>query len=223
MGEFVTLTAADGHELSAYLARPAGEPLAGLAVVQEIFGVNQHIRSVADGYARDGFLAVAPALFDRIERGVELGYEGADMLRARNFIPKVDVDNALADTVAAMEFAARETGKKVGVIGYCFGGTIAWLAATRHSPTAAIGYYGGRIANYAEERLSAPVLLHFGKQDAHIPAEEVEKIHAAHPEVQIYLYDAGHGFNCDARGSYSQASSAEARERSLAFLKEHLG
>jgi carboxymethylenebutenolidase len=135
----------------------------------------------------------------------------------------VDVDNALADTVAAMEFAARETGKKVGVIGYCFGGTIAWLAATRHSPTAAIGYYGGRIANYAEERLSAPVLLHFGKQDAHIPAEEVEKIHAAHPEVQIYLYDAGHGFNCDARGSYSQASSAEARERSLAFLKEHLG
>jgi len=102
MGEFVTLTAADGHELSAYLARPAGEPLAGLAVVQEIFGVNQHIRSVADGYARDGFLAVAPALFDRIERGVELGYEGADMLRARNFIPKVDVDNALADTVAAM-------------------------------------------------------------------------------------------------------------------------
>jgi len=223
MGEFVTLTAADGHELSAYLARPAGEPLAGLAVVQEIFGVNQHIRSVADGYARDGFLAVAPALFDRIERGVELGYEGADMLRARNFIPKLDVDNALADTVAAMEFAARETGKKVGVIGYCFGGTIAWLAATRHSPTAAIGYYGGRIANYAEERLSAPVLLHFGKQDAHIPAEEVEKIHAAHPEVQIYLYDAGHGFNCDARGSYSQASSAEARERSLAFLKEHLG
>jgi len=223
MGEFVTLTAADGHELSAYLARPAGEPLAGLAVVQEIFGVNRHIRSVADGYARDGFLAVAPALFDRIERGVELGYEGADMLRARNFIPKVDVDNALADTVAAMEFAARETGKKVGVIGYCFGGTIAWLAATRHSPTAAIGYYGGRIANYAEERLSAPVLLHFGKQDAHIPAEEVEKIHAAHPEVQIYLYDAGHGFNCDARGSYSQASSAEARERSLAFLKEHLG
>jgi carboxymethylenebutenolidase len=223
MGEFVTLTAADGHELSAYLARPAGEPLAGLAVVQEIFGVNRHIRSVADGYARDGFLAVAPALFDRIERGVELGYEGADMLRARNFIPKLDVDNALADTVAAMEFAARETGKKVGVIGYCFGGTIAWLAATRHSPTAAIGYYGGRIANYAEERLSAPVLLHFGKQDAHIPAEEVEKIHAAHPEVQIYLYDAGHGFNCDARGSYSQASSAEARERSLAFLKEHLG
>jgi len=223
MGEFVTLTAADGHPLSAYVARPEGEPVGGLVVVQEIFGVNQHIRSVADSYAEDGFLCVAPALFDRIERGVELGYVGADMQRAVSFIPKLDVDKALADTAAAMEFAARETGNKVAVIGYCFGGTIAWLTATRHHPAAAVGYYGGRIANYAEEKLSAPVMLHFGKQDAHIPAEEVEKIHAAHLEVEIYWYDAGHGFNCDARGSYNQASSILARERSLAFLKQHLG
>ena len=223
MSEFVTLTALDGHQLSAYVARPEGDPIGGLVVVQEIFGVNQHIRSVADGYARDGFLAVAPALFDRIERGVELGYEGVDAQRARSFIPKLDVDKALADTVAAMEFAASETGKKIAVIGYCFGGTIAWLTATRHHPAAAVGYYGGRIANYSKEELSAPVMLHFGKQDAHIPAEEVETIHADHPEVQIYWYDAGHGFNCDARSSYNQPSAILARERSLAFLKEHLG
>src|SRR5208283_4561308 len=119
MNEFITLTAADGHELSAYVARPQGEPIAGLVVVQEIFGVNQHIRSVADGYARDGFLTVAPALFDRIERGVELGYEGADMQRARGFIPKLDMEKSLIDVAAAMEFAGKATGKKVGVIGYC--------------------------------------------------------------------------------------------------------
>ena len=212
MCEFVTLTAADGNELSAYVARPEGEPLGGLVVVQEIFGVNQHIRSVADGYAKDGFLAVAPALFDRMERGVELAYDGEDMQRARSFIPRLDVDKALADTVAAMEFAASDSGKKVAVVGYCFGGTIAWLTAARHHPAAAVSYYGGRIANYAEEKLNAPVMLHFGRRDAHIPAEEVERIHAAHPEVEIYWYDAGHGFNCDARGSYDQASAIEARD-----------
>jgi carboxymethylenebutenolidase len=223
MSEYVTLTAADGNQLSAYVARPEGEPLGGLVVIQEIFGVNQHIRSVADGYAKDGFLAVAPALFDRIERGVELAYDGEDMQRARSFIPRLDVDKALADTVAAMEFAESETGKKVAVIGYCFGGTIAWLAATRHHSAAAVSYYGGRITNYAEEQLAVPVMLHFGKQDAHIPAEEVERIHAAHPEVEIHWYDAGHGFNCDARASYNHASAIQARARSLAFLKAHLG
>lgn len=221
MGDHVTLTAADGHELDAYVARPTGEPLAGLVVVQEIFGVNQHIRSVADGYARDGFLAVAPALFDRIERGVELGYEGADMQRAMSFIPRLDVEKSLADVAAAIQFAQNESGANVGVIGYCYGGTIAWLAATRlHLP--AVGYYGGRTANYAEEALSAPVMLHFGSQDTHIPAEEVNKIQAAHPEVEVYWYDAGHGFNCDARGSYNPKAAGLARDRSLKFLKEHL-
>jgi len=222
MGEYVKLKAADGHELSAYVARPSGKPLAGLVVVQEIFGVNSHIRSVADGYARDGFLAVAPAIFDRIERGVELGYDGADLQTAMSFIPKLDPDKALVDIAAAMEFAASETGKKVGVIGYCFGGTLAWVAAARLHPAVAVGYYGGRIGNYANEKLTAPVMLHFGKQDAHIPAEDVEKVHAAHPEVEIYWYDAGHGFNCDARGSYDKGAALEARERTLRFLKKHL-
>jgi carboxymethylenebutenolidase len=216
------LKAADGHELSAYVARPEGEPVAGLVVVQEIFGVNAHIRSVADGYAKDGFLAVAPALFDRVERGVELGYEGADMQRALGLMPKLDPAKALADIEAAMEFAGSATGKKTGVIGYCFGGTMAWVAAARLHPSAAVGYYGGRIGNYAGEKLSAPVMLHFGKQDAHIPAEEVAQVHAAYPEVEIYWYDAGHGFNCDARGSYNPAAAHEAHERSLRFLKKHL-
>jgi carboxymethylenebutenolidase len=222
MSEYVKLSAADGHELSAYAARPEGEPIAGLVVVQEIFGVNAHIRSVADGYAKDGFLAVAPALFDRIQPGVELGYEGADMQTAMSLVPKLDAEKALADVAAAMEFAAKETGKKVGVIGYCFGGTLAWMAACRLHPAAAVGYYGGRIGNYAGETPAAPVMLHFGKQDTHIPAEDVEKVHAAHPEVEIYWYDAGHGFNCDARASYNAAAAREARERSLGFLKKHL-
>jgi carboxymethylenebutenolidase len=193
-----------------------------LVVVQEIFGVNSHIRSVADGYARDGFLAVAPAIFDRIERGVELGYDGADLQTAMSFIPKLDPDKALVDIAAAMEFAASETGKKVGVIGYCFGGTLAWVAAARLHPAVAVGYYGGRIGNYANEKLTAPVMLHFGKQDAHIPPEEVAKVQAAHPEVEIYWYDAGHGFNCDARASFEPVSAGEARERSLKFLRKHL-
>jgi carboxymethylenebutenolidase len=222
MGERVGLKSADGFEPGAYVAEPAGEPIAGLVVVQEIFGVNAHIRSVADGYARHGFLAVAPALFDRIERNVELGYEGADMEKARSFIPKLNLESAVNDVAAAMEYARRESGKKVGVIGYCWGGTLAWLAATRLNAAAAVGYYGGQIGKFASEKPKAPVMLHFGRQDQHIPPEEVDKVHAAHPEVEIYWYDAGHGFNCDARASYSPESAKMARERSLAFLRTHL-
>ncbi|MGH9640662.1 MAG: dienelactone hydrolase family protein, partial [Bryobacteraceae bacterium] len=184
MSEHITLTAADGHKLDAYVAHPEDEPIAGLVIVQEIFGVNAHIRSVADGYAKDGFLAVAPALFDRIRPGIELGYDGADMQTAIGLAPKLNPEKSLEDVAAALDFAASATGKKTGVVGYCFGGTLAWLAATRLHPAAAVGYYGGRIANYAAETPSAPVLLHFGKQDAHIPADAVEKVHAAHPEVE---------------------------------------
>lgn len=222
MGEFIRLTAADGQELGAYVARPAGEPIAGLVVVQEIFGVNAHIRAVADEYANDGFFAVAPALFDRIERDVDLGYEGADVQKAMSFIPRLDIDKAVADVAAALEFAKKTTGKKAGVIGYCFGGTIAWLSATRLHPDAAVGYYGGRIGNYAAENPSCPVMLHFGKQDAHIPAEEVLKVHSAHPQVEIHWYDAGHAFNATPRASYNAEAAKLARARSLAFLRKNL-
>ena len=222
MGQFISVRAADGHELAAYVAKPDGEPTAGLVVVQEIFGVNQHIRAVADSYAQDGFLAVAPALFDRVERGVDLGYEGADMQRALTFIPKINVDKAVVDIGAALEYARKTTGKKVGVIGYCLGGTLAWLAAARLNPAVAVGYYGGRIGNYAAETPKAPVMLHFGRQDAQIPAEEVNKIKQAHPDVQIHWYDAGHAFNATPRSSYNAGAAKLARERSLAFLRQHL-
>jgi carboxymethylenebutenolidase len=222
MSEYMTLEATDGHKLNAYVALPDSEPIGELVVVQGIFGVNPHIRSVADGYAKDGFLAVAPALFDRIERGVELGYDGADMQRALSLMPKLDPANALTDIAAAMEFSFSATKKKIGVIGYCFGGTMAWLAAVRLHPAAAVGYYGGRIGNYVGETPTAPVMLHFGKRDAHIPVEDIDKIRAAHPNVEIYWYDAGHGFNCDARGSYNPKAAHEARERSLRFLKNHV-
>jgi carboxymethylenebutenolidase len=223
MSEYVTLEATDGHKLSAYVARPSGDPIAGLVVVQEIFGVNAHIRSVADGFAKDGFLAVAPALFDRIERNVELGYEGADMQKAMSFIPHLAMDKSLADVSAAIDFASSSTGKQVGIIGYCYGGSLAWLAATRLHPEVAVGYYGGQIADHADEVPAVPVMLHFGKQDAHIPAEGIDKVHAAHPEVEIFWYDAGHGFNCEARASYNPEAAKEARERSLTFLRKHLG
>jgi carboxymethylenebutenolidase len=222
MGEFVTLTALDGHKLGAYVARPGGDPIAGLVVVQEIFGVNAHIRSVTDGYAKDGFLAIAPALFDRIQPNVELKYEGAEAQTGRELAQKLVPDLALSDIGAAIEFACSSTGKKIGVIGYCYGGTMAWLAATRLHPAAAVGYYGGQIAKHLDEEPAVPVMLHFGKQDNHIPAADVEKIQAAHPEVEVYWYDAGHGFNCDARASYNAEAAKEARQRSLDFLKKHL-
>jgi carboxymethylenebutenolidase len=222
LSETVKLKASDGHEFDAYVARPEGTPIAGLVVVQEVFGVNQHIRSVTDGYARDGFLAVAPALFDRYDRGVELSYSGEDMKRALSFIPRLDMDAAIRDTAAALAYVREQTGKKSGVIGYCFGGTIAWLAATRMDADAAVGYYGGRIGAFAEEQPKCPVMLHFGNKDQHIPKADVEKVNALHPEVPIFWYDADHGFNCDARASYDAPSAKLARERSLAFLKEHL-
>ncbi|MGB0122993.1 MAG: dienelactone hydrolase family protein [Silvibacterium sp.] len=222
MSEHVTLKAEDGHELDAYVAKPAGDPIAALVVVQEVFGVNAHIRSVADEYAKDGFLAVAPALFDRIERGVELKYGGEDMQKAMALAKKLNTDNLLKDTAAAIDYARKRAGKKTGVIGYCLGGSIAWLSACRLKIDAAVGYYGGQIAQYASELPRCPVMLHFGSQDQHIPAEVIEKIRTAHPEVPIYLYAAGHGFNCDARASYDPASAKLARQRSLPFLKENL-
>jgi carboxymethylenebutenolidase len=222
MGERITVHSADGHELGAYVARPMGAPIAGLVVIQEIFGVNEHIRSVADGYAQDGFLAVAPAIFDRLERDVELSYDPADMQKAVSFIPRLDIDKAVIDIGATLDYAARSAGKRAGVIGYCLGGTLAWLAATRFHPDAAVGYYGGRIGNYAAENPSSPVMLHFGRKDTHIPAEEVEKVHAAHPGVEIHWYDAGHTFNCEPRPSYNPEAARLARERSLEFLKKNL-
>jgi carboxymethylenebutenolidase len=223
MGETVTVQAVDEHSLSAYVARTLSEPIAGLVVIQEIFGVNRHIRSVADEYARDGFYAVAPAIFDRVERGVDLTYEGDDVKKALDLLGKMDITKALADVDAALAYAGKQTGKRVGVIGYCYGGLLAWLSATRLRSAAAVGYYAGRIGTFAGEMPKTPVQLHFGKLDTHIPAEQVEAVHTAHPEVEIHWYDgAGHAFNCDMRSSYNPQAAALARRRALEFLKTHL-
>jgi carboxymethylenebutenolidase len=227
MGKTIELKAADGHELDAYVATPEGEPIGALVVIQEIFGVNSHIRSIADEYAKDGFLAIAPALFDRYEKGVELTYAGDDMKKAYEFYGKLDPNTALLDVAAAFENVAVR-GKKVGVIGYCYGGFMSWLSATRGEgvgmkPACAVGYYAGGIGNVAKEEPSCPVLLHFGADDNHIGPEQIEAVRDAHPEVTIYVYEgAEHGFNCDQRGSYNPAAAKLARGRTLEFLKEHI-
>ena len=222
MSKHVKLQASDGHELDAYVAEPEGKPRGGLVVVQEVFGVNEHIRAVADRFAKEGYYAVAPAIFDRVQRNVELGYDGEGMREGMGLAGKLDMGNAVKDVEAALQYAEKQTGKKAGVVGFCFGGTLAWLSATRLAPAAAVGYYGGYIAKFAAETPKAPVLLHFGKHDEHIPASDVAKVQAAHPEVPIYLYDAGHGFNCDMRGSFDQKAASEAMARTLEFLNKHV-
>src|SRR5919202_3395342 len=221
MGETIRLRAADGFELSAYRAAPSGTPRGGLVVIQEIFGVNGHIRRVADGYAADGFVAIAPALFDRIEPGLELGYGQDDIERGRGLKARAPTDAALRDISAARDAAA---AGKVGVVGYCWGGYLSWLSATRLDGfAAAVSYYGGGIGSVAGETPRCPVLLHFGEKDHAIPLSEVDTVRKAHPELEIHLYPAGHGFNCDERGSYDPESARLARERSLAFLRRHIG
>jgi len=222
VSETVRLKANDGHELDTYVSWPSDPPIAGLVVIQEAFGVNHHIRSVADGFAKDGFLAVAPALFDRIQPGVELGYDPADLQKGIALARQSNTADAVTDVAAALEYLRKQTARKCGVIGYCFGGTMAWLAAARLDPSAAVGYYGGHIAHFAHENPSCPVMLHFGTLDKHIPKADVDRVGIAHPDVQIYWYEADHGFNCDARASFDAAAAKQARERSLEFLRKHL-
>jgi carboxymethylenebutenolidase len=223
MGETTKLKAADGFELSAYMAKPAGTPKGGLVVVQEIFGINSHIKRVADGFAADGFLAIAPALFDRIEPGLALGYSQDEIQQGIALKGKSSAENALRDIDAARD--AMGSAGKVGVIGYCWGGFLSWLSATRLSGfNAAVSYYGGGIGSVAEEQPKCPVLMHFGEKDHAIPLTDMEKVRAAHPKgVEIHVYPAGHGFNCDERASYDAESARIARGRTIAFLDAHLG
>lgn len=223
MGETLRLKANDGHELGAYRARPTGKPRGGLVVIQEIFGVNDHIRRVADGYARAGYGVIAPALFDRVGDGIELGYGDADIQRGRGLKEKCGADDALAD-IAAARAAVADAGK-VAVVGYCWGGFLAWLSATRlDGISAAIAYYGGGVHTVAAEKPRCPVLMHFGEHDHAIPPESVDAVRSQnHTGVDIHIYPAGHGFNCDERGSYDAGSAKTALERSLAFLKAHIG
>jgi len=222
MGTTSELAAADGFRVSAYRADPGGTARGAVVVAQEIFGVNGHIRSVCDGFAADGYVAIAPALFDRIDRGVDLGYSPEDIARGRELKARTTIEAALLDLAAARDAVAG--GGRVGVIGYCWGGFVAWMAASRLDGFAcAVPYYGGGMLEAAGERPRCPVMAHFGEQDAMIPADGVRQLAARHPDAQVFLYAAGHGFNCDQRASYDAAAAQVARERTLQFLRRHVG
>jgi carboxymethylenebutenolidase len=222
MGKTIELTAKDGHKFGAYVAEAPGKAKGAIVVIQEIFGVNHHIRAVADRFAAKGYHAVAPALFDRVRPGIELGYGPDDIAKGRDVRTGIELDDALRDVQAAIDEAGRHG--KVAVVGYCWGGSLAYLAATRLSGLAcAIGYYGGMIAEHRNEKVRVPTILHFGETDASIPMSDVEKVRAAHPDMSIFVYPAGHGFSCDERGSYDKASHELALERTLEFMAEKVG
>jgi carboxymethylenebutenolidase len=224
MGQMIELTASDGETFSAYRVEPEGTPKGGVVVIQEIWGVNSHIRSVADGYAAEGYLVIAPALFDRVDPAVKMDdYNDETMKTGFATMQKVDIDKALLDVQAAVN-AASEAGK-VGVIGFCFGGRMTWLSASRLDGIAAAApYYGGGIPGHASEQPKCPIILHFGGADDHIPLDTVEEFQKSHPTLPVHIYDgAEHGFNCDRRASFHPAASKLARERTLALLGEHVG
>ena len=215
------LTAADGHRLQAYESVPSGAARGGVVVVQEIFGVNDHIRRVADGYAADGYRVIAPALFDRVRPGIELGYTDADIAEGRKIRGQLSFDQALADVEAARKALG---DRNIGIVGYCWGGTVTWLAAARIAGfAAAASYYGGGIGQFAAEHPRCPTQCHFGEKDHAIPMSEVAAVRAANPGVEVYTYPAGHGFNCDARARFDAAAAKLARDRTLAFFRKHLG
>ena len=222
MGTWIELTAADGARISGWRADPPGTPRGGIVIAQEIFGVNSHIRSVCEGYAADGYRVIAPALFDRYEKGVDIGYTPDDIAKGRELKGRASIDNALADVAAARD--ALKGAGRIAIIGYCWGGYVAWMAAARLDRFAcAVPYYGGGMTDAIGETPKCPVMAHFGEKDANIPVDGVKKLAAAHAEVNVWLYDAGHGFNCDQRGSYDAVAAKLARERTLAFLREHVG
>jgi carboxymethylenebutenolidase len=228
MSEWLQLNTRDGKEISAYLARPEGEIKGGLVVVQEIFGVNQHIQSVVDGYAKQGYLTIAPALFDRIEPGVKLAYSGEDMQKAFALYGKLDPEAAILDVAAAFQQVQGE-GAGAGVVGFCYGGLMAWLSATRgkangFEPKCTVGYYPGGVGKVANETPNCPVMLHFGAEDTHIGKDQIDAVRDAHPEVQIFVYSgAAHAFNRDLDpNSYHPEAAELARQRTLDFLAKNI-
>jgi len=223
MGTIIQLEAADGFKSDAYLAEPAGKAIGNVVVIQEIFGVNAHIREVCDDYAAQGYRALAPAIFDRAEKNVELGYDADGMTKGVEFArTKLEMPKTLLDVQAAISYLKKQG--PVAMVGYCFGGMVCWLSAANLKDLDCVsGYYGGGIAGLVNLKPKIPTMLHFGDQDAHIPMTDVDAIRQAHPEVTVHVYQADHGFNCDHRGSYDEASTALAKSRTLEFFKANLG
>jgi carboxymethylenebutenolidase len=227
MGNFIDLKAADGFSFPAYVAQPQGKARGAVVVLQEIFGVNSHIRQVTDGYAADGYLAIAPATFHRVKQAVDLGYTADDISAGAALKAKVEAlpaPGVLQDVQAAIDYAAQ--AGKVGIVGYCWGGLLTWRAACLLGGlSAAVPYYGGGSTLPAEiaRKPKVPVMAHFGDQDPHITMNTVRAFEKAHPEVEVHVYAANHGFNCDQRGSYNAGAAATARERTLDHFRRHLG
>lgn len=219
MGQMIKLDSG-ATTIDAYLAEPAGQPKGGIVVIQEIFGVNGHIRDVTDRFAAAGYTAIAPALFDHVEKGVELGYDEAGVHKGIELVGKLGFDLPMQDVAAA---AARiGAAGKVGTVGFCWGGTVAYLAAIRLG-LPSVSYYGGGNTRLVDQKAKAPLLFHYGENDAHISASDRALVQQANPQAPMYVYPAGHGFNCDQRGSYDADSAKLAMQRTLAFFAEHLG
>ena len=219
MAETIELSAPDGHSFSVYRADPTGTPRGGVVIIQEIFGLTRHICEVADQYAAQGYASFAPALFDRVRPAIVLDYsqiqQGVETMMA------LQPSQTLLDVGATVDAAA--AAGKTAVVGFCWGGTIAYVAACRLPISAAVSYYGGRILQYGERKPRCPVMYHFGEQDQSIPPATVEKVRQLHPEGTFYTYPAGHGFNCSERSSFDAQSAQLAFERSLGFLRTNVG
>lgn len=222
MAQHTQLQAADGHKFDAYIAQPTGEPKAGIVVIQEIFGVSAHIRSVADGFAQAGYLTIAPALFDRAERNFDVKADPESMKKGMQLARQIPPEKTLADIDAAIQYLREHGAHKVGVVGYCWGGTFAWLSNTRLHPDATVSYYGGGIQHHIDEKPTAPAMFHFGLLDTHIPQTVVEQLRQAHPKFPVFTYDAGHAFNNDTRESYNEKASKEALRHTLAHFDKYL-
>ena len=215
------LLAADGKHLSAYLAKPEGTPRGAVVVVQEIFGVNSHIRRVAEQYAAAGYLAIAPAMFDRLQKGVELGYDAAGLQAGIDLMMKATNEGAIADLDAAIGAVAH--AGRVGMVGYCWGGRVTYLAGCKTNIAAGVAYYGGGIPQLLHDTPRCPMMFHYGEHDSHIPLSDVEKVRRAFPAGIYHLYPAGHGFNCSERADFDAASAHLAFERTLEFFRKHVG
>jgi len=223
-GKIININALDGHTLGGYLATPAGTPRAGLLVLQEIFGVTAHMRQVTDEFAAHGYLALAPALFDRLKPGTELPYTRIDEGRA--LMQKLAISDVASDLLGAIATLRGHlpAGAKVGAVGYCWGGAIADLAACRTDADAAVAYYGRANVAWLDEKPRCPILYHFGAKDPLIPPEIVAQIMEGRPGATAWVYpEAGHGFSCDERPEFHEPSHRLALERTLAFLGNHLG
>ncbi|MBL25629.1 MAG: carboxymethylenebutenolidase [Rhodospirillaceae bacterium] len=221
MPDKIELTASDGHSFGAWKAEPSGTPKGAILVIQEAFGVNGHIRDMVDRYAAEGYLAVAPQLYDRVERDVDVGYVGEDRDKGIECMKAMDFDDAMRDVEAARD--AVQSAGKIGITGWCWGGSVSWLAACRVDGLACSApYYGGRIPDFKDESAKIPVMFHWGETDASIPMEKVGEVKAATPDATHHVYAAGHGFNCDHRDSYDEESAKLAHGRTMTFFAEQL-